>query len=170
MLLHLAGVADFQIDLNKQKRIVIVGMEEEANRVGHILEEAQARPEIIGKVYPSPDMSYEEGHPDYVGHIEQIDEIAAIHHLDEIVFCSKDLSSTRIIEIMTRLIGSSVDFKIAPPESHSVIGSNSTNTSGDLYTIHFNSIGKAANRRSKRLFDVLSSFLLVASLPAVNIC
>ncbi len=97
--------------------------------------------------------------------IDQIDEIAAIHRLDEIVFCSKDLSSTRIIKIMTRLIGSSVDFKIAPPESLSVIGSNSINTSGDLYTIHFNSIGKESNRRNKRLFDVVSSFLLLITFP-----
>jgi hypothetical protein len=66
---------------------------------------------------------------------------------------------------MTRLIGSSMDFKIAPPESLSVIGSNSINTSGDLYTIHFNSIGKESNRRNKRLFDVVSSFLLLITFP-----
>ena len=58
-----------------------------------------------------------------------------------------------------------MDFKIAPPESMSVIGSNSINTSGDLYTIHFNSIGKASNRRRKRLFDVLTSLLLLSTFP-----
>jgi len=165
LLLHLAGVADFQIDLNRQKRMVIVGMEEEARRVSSLLQETQARPEIVGFVLPSPDMQPKEGHPDYVGHIDQIDEIAAIMRLDEIVFCSKDLSSRRIIKIMTRLLGTPVDFKIAPPESLSVIGSNSINTSGDLYTIHFNSIGKASNRRNKRLFDVLSSLLLLCTFP-----
>ena len=46
-----------------------------------------------------------------------------------------------------------------------MIGSNSINTSGDLYTIHFNSIGKESNRRNKRLFDVISSFLLLISFP-----
>ncbi|MEA3461316.1 MAG: glycosyltransferase [Bacteroidota bacterium] len=164
-VLHLAGVADFQIDLNRQKRMVIVGLEEEARRVSSLLQETQARPELVGKVYPSPDTQSEEGNPDYIGHIEQIDEIAAIMRLDEIVFCSKDLSSRQIIKIMTRLIGSPVDFKIAPPESLSVIGSNSINTSGDLYTIHFNSIGKESNRRNKRLFDLISSFLLLATFP-----
>jgi len=165
LVLHLAGVADFQIDLNKQKRMVIVGLEEEALRVSHLLKETQARPEIIGFVTPSPDVPLGEVNPYFIGNIDQIDEIAAIHNLDEIVFCSKDLSSTRIIRIMTRLIGSSVDFKIAPPESLSVIGSNSINTSGDLYTIHFNSIGKESNRRNKRLFDVLSSLLLLITFP-----
>ncbi|MCK5691968.1 MAG: hypothetical protein KAI08_03940, partial [Bacteroidales bacterium] len=164
-VLHLAGVADFQIDLNKQKRMVIVGMEEEARRVAKLLQETHARPEIAGFVSPSSDKLAGDGNPDYIGHIDQIDEIAGIHRLDEIIFCSKDLSSRRIIKIMTRLIGSSVDFKIAPPESLSIIGSNSINTSGDLYTIHFNSIGKESNRRNKRLFDVVSSFLLLITFP-----
>jgi len=165
LLLHLAGVADYQIDLNRQKRMAIVGMEEEAHRVSSLLWETQARPEILGFVSPSQDQPKDEAHTNYIGHIDQIDEIIAIHRLDEIVFCSKDLSSRKIIRIMTRLIGSSVDFKIAPPESLSVIGSNSINTSGDLYTIHFNSIGKESNRRNKRLFDVVSSFLLLITFP-----
>ena len=165
LVLHLAGVADYQIDLNRQKCMVVVGMEEEAQRVSSLLKETQARPEIIGFVSPSPDIKTEDLPPGYIGHIDQIDEIVSINRLDEIVFCSKDLSSRRIISIMTRLIGTSVDFKIAPPESLSVIGSNSINTSGDLYTIHFNSIGKESNRRNKRLFDIFSSFLLLLSFP-----
>ena len=165
LLLHVAGVADYQIDLNRQKRMVIVGLEEEARRVSRLLQETRARAEIAGFVSPSEDSWKEGEHPDYLGAVDQIDEIVSIHHLDEIVFCSKDLSSRRIIEIMTRLIRASVDFKIAPPESMSVIGSNSINTSGDLYTIHFNSIGKESNRRSKRLFDVLTSLLLLGTFP-----
>jgi hypothetical protein len=100
-----------------------------------------------------------------LGHVEQIDEISAIHKVDEIVFCSKDLPSQEIIRIMTRLIGTSTDFKIAPPESLSIIGSNSINTAGDLYTIPFNSIGKESNRRTKRLFDASLSLLLLVSFP-----
>jgi GT2 family glycosyltransferase len=165
LILHVAGVSDYQIDLNRQKRIAVVGMEDEAQRVISLLQETQARLEIIGKVSPSEGRPGEELPPGYIGHIDQIDDIAAINRLDEIVFCSKDLGSGRIIRIMTRLLGSQVDFKIAPPESLSVIGSNSINTSGDLYTIHFNSIGKESNRRVKRLFDVLTSFLLLISFP-----
>lgn len=164
LVLHAAGIPGYRLDLNKQKRIVIVGMEDEAERISKLLQETQARPRIIARVSPT-DSFPEETSRDYIGQIDQIDEIIAIHRIDEIVFCSKDLSSRRIIQIMTRLIGSSVDFKIAPPESLSVIGSNSINTSGDLYTIHFNSIGKAKNRRIKRLFDVLSAFLLLITFP-----
>lgn len=181
LVLHLAHLPGYQIDLNRQKRMVIVGMEDEARRVSSLLQETQARPEIIGFVSPSsyvPDNGGQQGYdyadkqgfdnggkPGFIGHIDQIDEIAAINRVDEIVFCSKDLSSRSIIQVMTRLIGSSVDFKIAPPESLSVIGSNSINTSGDLYTIHVNSIGKESKRRSKRLFDLVTAFLLLITFP-----
>ena len=158
---HLAKIPDYRIDINKQKRMVIIGKEEEAQRVTSLLRETQARPEVIGFVSP------ENGEPgaEYIGQIDQIGEIAAVNRVDEIVFCSKDLSSQAIIRIMTRLIGTPVDFKIAPPESLSVIGSNSINTAGDLYTIHFNSIGKASNRRSKRLFDVVAALILLPTFP-----
>lgn len=161
ILLHLAGIKDYEIELNKQKRMVIVGKEEEAKRVSNLLLDTQAKPDIIGFVSPS---SPESG-SGYLGHMEQIDEIMGIHRVDEIVFCSKDIPSQGIIQIMTRLIGTSTDFKIAPPESLSIIGSNSINTAGDLYTIHFNSIGKESNRRNKRLFDAVSSFLLLVTFP-----
>ena len=165
LVFHLAGITDYQIDLNRQKRMVLVGFEEETRRVIKLLKETQARPNIIGKIYPGSEMESAERSSDFIGQIDQINEIINIHRVDEIVFCSKDLTSSRIINIMTRLIGSSVDFKIAAPESLSVIGSNSINTSGDLYTIQFNSIGKESNRRSKRLFDVLSALLLLLTFP-----
>ncbi len=161
VVLHMLGIPDYRIDLNQQKRMVIVGRGEELKRVSDLLGNTQAKPDIIGYVSPSP----HDHEPGTLGNIEQIDEITAIHKVDEIVFCAKDLSSQVIIGIMTRLIGTSTDFKIAPPESLSIIGSNSINTAGDLYTIHFNSIGKESNRRNKRLFDVVLSLLLLGTFP-----
>lgn len=161
ILLHLARVPDYEIDFNKQKRMVIVGRPEEARRVSKLLMETQARPEIAGFVSPLAELTG----PAYIGNIDQIDEIISVNRVDEIVFCSRDIPSGGIIRIMTRLIGTSVDFKIAPPESLSIIGSSSINTAGELYTIHFNSIGKASNRRNKRLFDVITALLLVSTFP-----
>jgi hypothetical protein len=66
---------------------------------------------------------------------------------------------------MSELQNPNVDFKIAPPESLSIIGSNSINTAGDLYTLNLNSINKTINRRNKRSLDFISSILLLTSLP-----
>jgi lipopolysaccharide/colanic/teichoic acid biosynthesis glycosyltransferase len=58
-----------------------------------------------------------------------------------------------------------VDYKIAPPESLSIIGSNSINTSGDLYIIDINAIIKKSNRRNKRMLDVTVSLILLLLYP-----
>ncbi|HKK61234.1 MAG TPA: glycosyltransferase [Bacteroidales bacterium] len=159
-VLHLAGIKDYQLETGRLKRIVIVGYAKEADRVSQVLSETQIKPELIG--YVSPDEVYD---TPFLGSVSQIDEICRVHQVDEILFCAENITSQRIIDIMTRLTNAPVNYKIAPPESLSIIGSNSINTSGDLYTIHFNSIGKKPNQRSKRLFDILVSILLLVSFP-----
>ena len=141
-------------------RSVIVGNKTEAGRVSELLRKTDIKPDIIGLVSPGEKVS-----EPFFGSIDQIADIVRINKVDEIVFCSKDIPSENIIGIMTRLIGISVDYKIAPPESLSIIGSNSINTAGDLYTIHFNSIGKESNLRNKRLFDFISAFSIVITFP-----
>jgi len=66
---------------------------------------------------------------------------------------------------MSQLGERSVEFKIAPPESLSIIGSNSINTRGDLYVIEINSIVKVNNLRNKRLFDFGTALLLLPLSP-----
>ena len=73
--------------------------------------------------------------------------------------------SQKIIDHMSMLGNSSVDFKIAPPESLYLIGSNSIDTSGDLYMIDINSITKISNRRNKRLFDFIAGLFLLSLSP-----
>ncbi len=160
LLLHLAGSSDYRLDLNRKKRIVIVGEKKEAERVTQMLGQTRIKPEIIG--YVSPEADYDDH---FIGSIDQIAEISRINKLDEILFCSANISSQQIIRIMTRLTGVTVNYKIAPPESLSIIGSNSIHTSGELYTIHFNSIQKESSLRSKRLFDMIASFILILTFP-----
>ena len=103
--------------------------------------------------------------PNYVGNTNQIEEVIEIYKINEVIFCSRDISSQSIINYMYTLVAANVDFKIAPPESLSIIGSNSINTAGDLYIIDVNSIGKPKNKRNKRLFDVLASVFFLAASP-----
>jgi hypothetical protein len=105
--------------------------------------------------------------PFYIGQLNQIDEIINVHQITEIIFCAKDLSSQFIINSMLTLVSSGVDFKIAPPESLSIIGSNNIDTAGDLYMIEVNSISKPNNKRNKRLLDVVASILIIALSPVL---
>jgi len=66
---------------------------------------------------------------------------------------------------MSNLRDKQVLFKIAPPESLYIIGSNSIDTFGDLFTVNVNAINLPSNKRNKRLFDLLCSFFLLMTLP-----
>ena len=83
---------------------------------------------------------------DYVGSLFQLKEIIEIHHIDEVVFCARDVNSQDIIANMKQLADLRVNFKIASPNSQSVIGSNSSNSSGDLYVINIDT--KSGNYKS----------------------
>jgi hypothetical protein len=137
-----------------------VGSVKEAERVESVLKGTEVRSEIAGYVSPLPDPSVK-----YLGHAQQLQEIVKINRINEIIFCSADISSQDIISNMMYLSEVRASYKIAPPESLSIIGSSSIHTSGDLYMIDFSSINKISNRRNKRLFDLISSFLLLVLYP-----
>jgi len=141
----------FELELERQKRIAIVGHLSEAARIRELLGRSPVRPVIAGYVSISPG---DEG-SDYLGSIVQLKEIIRINRVDEIIFCSEDMSSAEIIRAMLDLTGMDVDYKIAPPKSLSIIGSNSIHTAGDLYLLHINSITRAENIRKKRVADIL---------------
>ncbi|MEG2071463.1 MAG: hypothetical protein RR034_08840, partial [Bacteroidales bacterium] len=96
-----------------------------------------------------------------LGSINQLKDIIAIYKIKEIIFCSKDLPADKIIDLMTELQDIPVEYKIAPQESISIIGSNSINTSDDIYSVHLNAITQKNNQRKKRAFDMIISLLLI---------
>lgn len=165
MLLHLARVRGYVLWQNESKRIAIVGDEDEYARVRELLKETHVTPAFCGFV-----STEERAHllPS-IGTIGQLSEVVQIHQVQEIIFCSKNLSSQQIIATMLQLVSAGVDFKIAPPESLSIIGSNSIDTAGDLYVIDFNSVSKPHNKRNKRVFDFLFSLALLGLLPVVAV-
>ena len=159
---HFAGFKSFNLNPDKTKRIAIIGKQEEFERVSGLLRQTNINTSLL--VFISADDNGNT-HKDYVGGINQIEEVIEIYKINEVIFCSRDISSQGIIDYMHTLVSADVDFKIAPPESLSIIGSNSIDTAGDLYIIDVNSIGKPKNKRNKRLFDVLSSFILFFLFP-----
>jgi O-antigen biosynthesis protein len=163
-LLHLLNPKSFRIGVEKNKRFVIVGEMEEAERVSGLLQKTFMNPGFIGLVSYHHHKNNVNG---FIGHMGQIKEIITIHKVDEIIFCSRDIPANVIIDKMSELKDEQVDYKIAPPESLSIIGSNSINTSGDLYVIDINTITKISNRRNKRMFDILLGFSLLVFYPAI---
>ncbi|MDP2424059.1 MAG: glycosyltransferase [Bacteroidales bacterium] len=162
LLLHLTKLKDFRLGTAENKRYLVVGELEEANRVAELLRKTELNPSFIGLISMNDTIGNSNG---FIGTLGQIHDIITIYNINEVIFCAKDIPARIIIDLMSELGQERVDFKIAPPESLSIIGSNSINTSGDLYMVELNSISKVNNRRNKRLFDVAASLILLVILP-----
>jgi hypothetical protein len=149
--------------LKRRKRIIIIGELTECRRVYGLIPQAQVKPELIGFVGPGENDVLR----DYMGHLGQIGDIVRINQVDELIFCAANVSSQQIITTMLQFTDSGLEFKIAPPESLSVIGSNSKASTGDLYVLHFNTLSRLLNRRKKRLFDMTVAAILLALSPVL---
>jgi hypothetical protein len=152
----------FQFGEPIKKRIVIAGSADECNRVMNLLALAGVQSEVIGYVFPEKPMN-----PDshFLGEISEFAEICELYNVNEIIFCARDISSRQTIEWISRL-GPEPDYKIVPEESLSIIGSNSKNLQGELYTIDIKlSIAGPSQKRNKRLFDLVTSVFLLLTLP-----
>ncbi len=148
-------------DDDANKRVLIVGEGEEAMRISTMLEQSGNIAFIgLASIRPQPPKGMK-----FLGSISQINEIVEIYHIDEVIFCAGEVSSEAIMDHMSALNRQDINFKIAPPESMYIIGSNSINTFGDLFTISINAINKPVNKRHKRLLDVGMTLLLIASFP-----
>jgi hypothetical protein len=160
LLFHTLRIKGFKLGSNKANaRIAVIGSESEFKRVNDILQKTNINADFIGFVSNDQQTSKQ---PNHIGHFDQINEAIDVHQINEIIFCARDISSQHIIEKMLALVTRGLEFKIAPPESLSIIGSNSIDTAGDLYVIDVNNVGRPENRRNKRLLDIgVSAFLLL---------
>ncbi len=164
-LLHFSGVKAYRIGEDENKRFIVVGDTNEAVRVADLLRKTDVNIGFIGLV----NIESNQDSPDFIGDISQINDIIDIYHIDEVIFCSKSLSASEIISYMSDLKSKTIDYKIAPPESLFLIGSNSINTYNDLYVIDINAINKPSNKRNKRMIDLFFSLFFLIFYPVLFI-
>ncbi|MCG6186447.1 glycosyltransferase [Maribellus maritimus] len=163
LVFHWLKFKGFRLDIKKTKKIAIVGHSSEAARIQKLLEQTPIRSEIAGFVA----IDKTDRGQNYIGQLSQLKEILSINRIDEVVFCAENISSAEIIKSMLDLTQLNVDYKIAPPESISIIGSNSIHTAGDLYVLNLNTISKTSNKRKKRIFDIVFSLAIFVLSPVI---
>ncbi len=150
----------FRYRVKDKKNFIIVGEEQEANRVSEIIKHNLKHATIIGNVAPDENKTSA-----FIGRLSQLQETVRIHQAHEVIFCAKNLSSAEIISKMLELNHLGCDFKIASPDGISVIGSNSIHTNGELYQIELNLINSEENKRNKRLLDLFFALLMLLLSP-----
>ncbi len=159
----------FSLAEEARKKLVIVGHSDEGNRILSLLKLSETSHNFIGLVEPSSIIKTV--HPDsefskyYIGNADRLRELIEVYGIDEIIFCGKDVPSQEIISLMSLTSGQNVEYKIAPPESMFIIGSNSVDDPGELYIIDINSINNRINKRNKRLIDIMISIVLFIFSP-----
>lgn len=162
LAIHFMKYKNLRLGEAPEKKLIIVGNREESQRVEMLLNQAKVKNDYIGYVSTVPEADHAAHH---LGDVHQLPEIARIYKIEEVIFCSKDLSSQHIIEWMTHM-GPELEYKIVPEDSLSIIGSNSKDAPGELYTIDIKlAIASPFNKRSKRLFDLAASLFLLITLP-----
>jgi GT2 family glycosyltransferase len=151
-----AGQA-FRLENKKSKKIAIAGHLPSVLKVKDLLNFSHVKPVIAGYIAASPADSSE----NFLGELSGIREIIRVNHIDEVIFCSDDISSSDIITAMLELADTSTEVRIAPPESMSIIGSRNIHTAGDFYQIDINAVNSKMNKRVKRTVDLVVSMLLL---------
>jgi len=162
---HFIKYRNLSIGHQQKKRIAIIGNGTEPERVAMMLRQSGSNA-FIGLINLNSENDKKKG---YLGTIDRLNEIIEVYNINEIIFCASEVSAQEIISQMSALKSKTINFKIAPPESLFIIGSNSIDTFGDYYTVDINTINQTANKRNKRLFDIAASLFFLASYPVILI-
>ncbi|MBL4652123.1 MAG: glycosyltransferase [Flavobacteriales bacterium] len=163
IILHLFKLKEYQLLGTNKKRIVIVGSSAEVMRVTHLLNELNMDIELFIPVLPA---NSEEITDTFQLPIDKLNEGKKLFGLNELIFCSKDVSNTEIIQNMEQFSNDKFEYKIAPADENYIVGSNSIDASGDIYKLlELNSINSSENKRKKQIFDILTATILLLLFP-----
>jgi GT2 family glycosyltransferase len=166
-LYHLLQIPGYSLSQTTAKRIAVVGNPDEIERVTKMLHNINLNTAVIAEINPN---SQSEPNDHFVGKLHQLPEIIEGFKLNEVIFCSRDIEPEAIINQMSKLSRYDLEYKIAPPESVFIIGSNSVNSTGELYSlVDLNSIDSPSSKRNKRLLDILISLIAIVLSPVLAI-
>ncbi len=158
-ILYRLGVLRFIPYDKLPRKAVIVANENSYKSTAAILHQVHYAPELSGRISPSAmdGMS--------LSGIAEMKDLLYTAGINEVIFCINGLTYSDMFAQMQRC-GSKYEYKIHLPGSTSFVGSNSSNTSGDLYTVDRSfRLSDFAQVRNKRIFDMLISLVLIALFP-----
>lgn len=163
LLLQFIRYKNISLDVSGELRTVIVGEKTEVERVYQLLLNSRSPHKLVGFVAANADQGLAFPH---LGRLEQLKEICKIYHIDEVIFCGHDVSAESIIHVMSTQGMEEVSYKIVPEQSVYIIGSNSKNAQGELYTIDLKlNLSDSDLRFQKRVFDIFCSLILILVFP-----
>lgn len=158
-LLYRLGIFKF-IPYDKLPSKAIIIAEEQAYKdTANTLQQVHYAPELSGRISPSTQKG------NALATLPEMKSLIYTASINEVIFCVNGLRYSEILSQMEQC-GSHNDYKIHIPGSQSFVGSNSSHTAGDLYTIDKTyNLSRFAQLRNKRILDVLLSISFIILLP-----
>jgi GT2 family glycosyltransferase len=129
-LLAVSGSGLIQTNFAKAKRTVVVGDEEGFNNIRNLVTDSGLNSAIVGRVSTRLD----DLGPEVLGNLDQVKEVIRINRINEVIFSTRELSASQIINSIHLLSEQNVTIKIAPAGEKLIIGSKSVNLRKDIFT------------------------------------
>lgn len=147
-------------------RFLIVGSLNEGSRAQALLDSVGFNSIAVGIVSPQPVAA---GSSAVLGQLQDLDDICRISQVDDIIFCSRDVTSAQIMYWMSKL-GNRYQFRIMQESNESMISSYSKDDPGELFTyrIHLN-LADNRFKRQKRIFDLIFCLFYFCFLPVIGL-
>lgn len=146
-------------DNNSKPYILIVGSLLEYKAVQRLLQQHRLHHALIGRI------AVDDNDTETVGHIDNLSTIIRAANAQEIIFCTDTLSYKTIITLI-QTISTPVRMRFHAIGSHSIVGSDSSTSAGEAIAVEpAFAIVQAANRRLKRLIDVVIAILSLLLFP-----
>ncbi|HHG84509.1 MAG TPA: glycosyltransferase, partial [Bacteroidetes bacterium] len=162
-IINYRKTGNFFFTEESKKRVVIVGIDEEAERISRLIRSELKYPvEIEGTV--RIDEKREKMREDCLGTLSQLGEIIQIYKVDEVIFANKQLSTEHILGVMSRIQQDTLSYKIVPPDVNYLVGPHVIHTSLHQQAA-FYSLEQKEVKFKKRVFDLLSSSILLLLFP-----
>jgi hypothetical protein len=138
---------------------LIAGSENEYRSSVQLMQQAHLEERILGRV------GTEENERGTIGYWKKLNVLQPSINFKEVILCEGRLSFRDIIQV-TQTLPKNIRVKFHAAKSHSIVGSDSKNTSGEAVSRE-NRYGIATpyNRRIKRLIDFTVSLLFLISFP-----
>ncbi|MEP7254254.1 MAG: glycosyltransferase [Ferruginibacter sp.] len=148
-------------DENEERRqTIVVAGEKDFIAIAGLMQKAGMPERVLGRVE-----THSSTETSTLGNIGQLPTLVKKYRLKEIIFCENGLSFKEIISTIKGL-PAGVRNKFHASGSSSIVGSDSKNVSGDYVAAEkIYSITKSANRRNKRLLDIIIALIFIISFP-----
>lgn len=140
---------------------VIVAHEAAYQQTLATLKNVHSAPEITGRIEPSGEKGVA------LAALPELPQFAYTAGVEEIIFCINGVSYGEVFKLM-EACGRGYEYKIHIPGSSSFVGSNSSQTAGDIYTpdrrYNLSDFGK---QRNKRVLDIFFSIVFIILFPVL---